>query len=210
MKFPSSIFTRALILSFLLFHVLTPSYSQKNFSNSYEPEPGDVKFYIANENVLLPGINTYGLGFGLEYFPLKKLGLFYNFTLGINQEKQFAAHTPTGIPVAGAGFILAFTSGDEPTARLLAYLSIISLLIPEGITYQVWHDENISIIPFIGPLGIDYNPGGEKDFPLTGTAGVRFRCRINNKFTIMPMAGGKMIYKNAKPGIFAGLLIPIN
>jgi hypothetical protein len=210
MNFISFILARIIFINIFLSLFSISCFSQNRHYGNNEPEKGDVKFYIANENVLLPGINTYGLGIGMEYFPYKKLGLYYNFILGINQEKQFSAHTPTGIPVAGAGFLLAFTSGDEPTARFLAFASIISILMPEGITYQAWHDENITIIPFIGPLGIDYNPGGERDFPLTGTAGIRFRCRIRNNFTIMPMAGAKMIYKNAKTGIFAGLFIPIN
>lgn len=208
--FPGNLL-KALFITGLLIQLSDACYSQnQRFYNSTEPEQGDLKFYLANENILLPGINTYGLGISAEYFPTDKLGIYYNFTLGINQDKQFAAHTPIGIPVAGAGFLLAFTSGDEPTARLLAYASVISLLVPEGISYRVWQDENITISPFIGPLGIDYNPDGEKDFPATCTAGIRFRCRIKNNFTIIPMAGARMIYKNAKTGIYAGILIPLN
>ncbi|MCF8297240.1 MAG: hypothetical protein K9J13_06830 [Saprospiraceae bacterium] len=179
-------------------------------------------------------VNDYSVGMGgvsMEFFVGRHMSLNYNFNLGVtaNSGSHFYYHGPIGastgsVLLIGAALNNAIDDGvDDAFSKAfgtdfnvsknitggLALTGIILLVIPEGFNYNIDIGKNISISPYINPLGFDFCasniPFGHR-LNLTWEYGSKVNFYFNNKRFLSPKVGIKNFYANGRKGLELGLM----
>lgn len=95
----------------------------------------------------------YTAGTTFEWQPKSgNIGLNYSLRFGRNGESNFLFQCPiSAVTSIVAVAILADYDGNLPG------LGLLLCLIPEGLSYNIWKDDDIAFTPFINPLLIEFS-----------------------------------------------------
>jgi len=130
-----------------------------------------------------------------------KIQLNYNLRMGSSEANGFTVQTSLGVLGGGALFIAALGDEDDWYA-----LGILSCFIPEGITYNIFLDDNTAISPFINGLSMEYNRNYVRMFFETG---VSFKKYLDNSLYFSCDLGLKSLYRKSKSVVYLGGTIGI-
>lgn len=97
--------------------------------------------------------NMYTTGVTFEWQPKSgNVGLNYSLRFGRNSESDFLFQCPvSAVTSLLAVAFLADTDSDLPG------LGLLLCLIPEGISYNIWRNEDIALTPYLNPLLIEFS-----------------------------------------------------
>ena len=128
----------------VIFIVLLPivGYSQSMFELSgYGKVCTDIRSNIA-----------YNAGAAFEWQPKSGvIGLNYSLRFGRNENNNFVFQCP--ISAFTAILAAAWLAQDSD----LGALGLVLCLIPEGLTYNVWLNDDFAIAPYVNPLLIEFS-----------------------------------------------------
>lgn len=88
----------------------------------------------------------------LIMFPENKFSLLYSVGIGVTQENKFFAHFPLGCFFAG--YLFGYSDGENND--LLTSLAILSVVIPEGICYNLNIGNQLRVSPYINFNSVEY------------------------------------------------------
>jgi len=137
-------------------------------------------------------LSSYGIS--IQYFVNKYFSLNYHYSFGMNQNHKLYSHF-NGSLIAFAELLKVnnYYSIDADNDGM-AYLMLLSLIIPEGISFHTYPREWFEIAPFVNPLIADYNILNNKKSTLTLSVGMRTYFNPTNRVAISPHFGIKYIY----------------
>jgi len=149
-------------------------------------------------------LSSYGLS--AEFFIHKNFSLNYQYTIGVNKNKQTYLHFPGAV----AGLVEMFRTDpyfltSDSDQEAWAYLLFLSFIIPEGISFHTYPRDWLELAPFINPLATDYNILGNYRSTITLSLGMKIYIKPTPTFSFSPHFGLKHIYKNGKVGNFFGI-----
>jgi hypothetical protein len=177
-----------------------------SFTIAQNPEAGNVRLSILTERIQYPSTGRFTQSFGLqlEWFVSDLISLNYNFDGGFNIDRKFYFHMPLGTWFASYPFSTYANTGQN----FWLYASVISLVIPEGINFNIRPSETMMISPYIAPLGVYYERRIENDnrsFEAGFSGGLKFSVSKENLF-FAPYAGMRSLYKRGSTwGIVGGV-----
>lgn len=145
-------------------------------------------------------------GFGLNYWPVELIGLNYEFQIGY--DRQYGLTFNTGWTQVLGGYIID-QFGGTGAGEVLGALAILSLVIPEGVTFAINPDDDLVFMPYIIPLEAHYLHGYDRSFRCGGEAGLKFHYVINDYIALRPKVGIRYQYSNYRLGIEVGLGVTV-
>lgn len=152
-------------------------------------------------------------GIELDAMVNDRIGIHYSILFGKDYFHMPLA--PIGGWFAGLAVGMAASDSSKTFGGLGAGLlvGIITSIIPEGISYNIPINDELTIAPYISPLQFEYlKTGGGQDSFAGGGIGLRLHKTIdNNRFRISPYFEYKMHYhSDLHNGISAGLNFSAN
>ncbi len=183
-----------------------------NISVNAQIDDYSVKLSLATERTIFAEgghFNTYGLN--LEFYPNPWLSLGYHFSLGNTNFNQFTAHTTLGSILAVD--LLNYASRSNSSGDFFGFVGVLLFILPESIHLHFPAGKNVTISPFISPLGCDYerlSDDSDRYYPgISG--GVKLNIYYKN-ISISPYASVLKFYETNEKGlgIRAGAMFGIN
>ena|SRR5690554_5058507 len=137
--------------------------------------------------------------FGISFKPYitENIQLNYRLRMGNSEKNGFTLNAPLGIL---GGSILFIGSLDENTDNWGA-LAVLTTIIPEGITYNIYLDHNSRFSPYINLLSMEFNRNYIRTFYEIGFS---FKEYFGEKMYASFDIRGKSIYRHFEPVGFVG------
>ena len=184
---------------------------EKNEGNIFEDAwpiafSTDLTFYNGRDNV-----SSFGLIF--EPSVTEWLSLNYKFSLNFHKGNLFTIHGTPGT-VVSPYFISEAIVADTATRGGYVLLSILSLLIPEGVNFKFIPQkyDNFAFSIYVNPLGIEY-ASREEGLPSTiyvsGETGIKTQFLFKGNIYLSAYGGVRAIYSFGKYGFTGGASIGI-
>ncbi|MFO7867693.1 MAG: hypothetical protein R6U95_00160 [Bacteroidales bacterium] len=142
--------------------------------------------------------------FGISFKPYitENIQLNYSLRMGGSEENGFTLQAPLGI--LGGGFLF-IGSLDEDNNNWGA-LAILSVIIPEGVSYNILIDYNSRFSPYINLLSMEFTKNYIQPFY---EIGFTFKEYVGEKMYAELNIGAKTIYKRFQPVGYVGGTIGI-
>lgn len=154
--------------------------------SAYSQDKGDFRLGLYQNTQsagksLLPQFGISG-----ELFVSKSISLNYKYSMGMNPDRELMGHVNIS------------TIGVALSALFVYELAPYIFLIPEGLSYHSYPNDNIEIAPYINPLGAELNM--YEDFPilLSCSFGITVHFKPSEKFSISPNIGAMILYKTGE------------
>ncbi|MFW5851636.1 MAG: hypothetical protein ACOCWB_05385 [Bacteroidota bacterium] len=137
--------------------------------------------------------------FGISFKPYitENIQLNYSLCMGSSEKNGFTLNAPLGI--LGGG-ILFVGSLDEDNDNWGA-LAVLTTIIPEGITYNIYLDHNSTFSPYINLFSMEFNRNYIRGFYEIGFS---FKEYFGEKMYASFDIRGKSIYRRFAPVGFVG------
>lgn len=151
--------------------------------------------------------------FGMELLaPVsKKINLHYSFSMGTNERQKFAAYTTFGMYIGGWVGEKVFANTAN-TSDIYNLFFLIAILVPEGVSMRIPLNQNkmIFLVPYLKPLGIDYNLYNDFRWNYCASAGTRIGIFASKNVIITPEICAKYTVRHPSgtggiTNIFAGI-----
>lgn len=165
------------------------------FKIAYSQEKGSYRVSGISEITAYNSDFLSSYGISIQYYLNKHFSLNYHYSFGYNQKNKFYSHF-NGSLIAFAELLKVgnFYTIDADNDGM-AYLLLLSILIPEGISFHTYPRQWLEISPFINPLNADYNILNNNKSILTLSLGMRSGFKLTNRVTFSPHFGVKYIYQ---------------
>ncbi len=143
-------------------------------------------------------VQNYGLE--LRAYVAKNVALNYSLTFGADENSRFYMHSYLGGGGAGVLGAAALADSSGGLATLKGIGALLSLFVPEGVTFAVPVSDQLSITPYVDPLGFDiYNGNLKRDLFVSGKVGARLKFFITDKLVAQPYGGIEALYYKDLP-----------
>src|SRR3989339_790305 len=165
---------------------------------------------------LTPDLTFYGnqqvwsMGISFEPSVTDFLSLNYKFSLSYKDNKLYSVHGTPGTVVSP--YMLMFALEADSNRGGWVFLSILTLLLPEGVNFKI-HPRNFSQFAFsiyVNPFGVDYARRLEtlpKTIYMSGETGIKAYFQVKDNFFAGAYGGIRGIYRFGKLGFTAGFQI---
>lgn len=140
-------------------------------------------------------------GFGLNLWVLDHLALNVEFQLGYDARYGFTMNTGWG-QVFGGFLVSEF--GGNGLDEVFGTLTVISMLIPEGVTFAINPEDDLVFMPYLQPLEAHYMHS-DQSYRCAGEVGLKLHYRLDNGMAIRPKIGLRYLYGLKRLGIEVGI-----
>jgi len=164
----------------------------------YPQNKGDLRIGLYQQTYNTGKYNLPQFGVSGELFLNKSISLNYNYSMGINANREVMGH----INVASIGVALS--------VWYLYELAPYIFMIPEGISYHAYPNEKVEIAPYINPLGAEINFNENYPLLLSCSFGINLHFKPTEKFSITPNIGAMWLYKTGEINPSFGLSLNYN
>jgi hypothetical protein len=141
-------------------------------------------------------------GFAFNYWLTDHLAINYEFQCGY--DNRYGLTMNTGWGQVAAGLLYSEFSGTL-SGDALATLAILSLIIPEGVTFAINPYDDLVFMPYLIPLEAQYLHNDYPHFRCSGEVGLKMHYRLGNGFAFRPKVGLRYLYSKQRLGITVGI-----
>ncbi len=150
------------------------------------------------------GSNMFGIN--MKFDLTKFVSLNYSLSFGSSSEIGSLAHVFAG-PVWSYNLISSIESNDGENAAIdflnaIKAGSILFLLIPEGVTFNLDMNDDYSLNPYINLLGYEYY---NERWLMSSEIGLGGTIGKTKNFLIMPKAGYRFFYEGITGSVVLGV-----
>lgn len=141
-------------------------------------------------------------GVGFNYWFTDHIAINYEFQLGYDKQYGFTMNTGWGqlAPVFLYSELGGTVSGD-----FLGTLSILALLIPEGVTFAINPYDDLVFMPYLIPFEAQYLSDDSPHVRCSGEVGLKMHYRLGKGLALRPKIGLRYLYSKQRLGIEIGI-----
>ncbi len=166
------------------------------FYSGYPQEYGNFRIAFNSNYSSFNFQDNNSMGFSVEYFLGPHISLDYNYAFGKNKYNETCYYFPGTV----AGFVLLFGDDilyDPYFLEDYQEVVILSLIIPEGISFHTYPRYWLEVAPYFYPFSADYN-FSNYDLPsLSWALGIKVYFKPLPRLSVSSGFGIKNRYSNA-------------
>ncbi len=141
-------------------------------------------------------------GFGFNYWFTDHFAINYEFQIGYDKRYGFTMNSGWG--QVAAGFLYSELGGTF-TGDFLGTVSILALLIPEGVTFAANPYDDLVFMPYLIPFEAQYLASDYPRVRCAGEVGLKMHYKLGNGLALRPKIGLRYLYSKQRLGIEVGI-----
>jgi len=174
--------------------------------NSFSQEKGNIRFSFQSDYSSYNQSDLQFYGISWEIFIGRHFTLDYHYSIGNNQYGEKCYYFPGSMAVMVMAYgedILYDPYFFEDNAELF----LLSLIIPEGISYHAYPRRWLELAPFIYPLSSNYNFSGYHISSIILSFGFKVYFKPIPNLSISPIFGLQKKYSNGETSQNVGIAV---